>query len=100
MALSGPQRAQIVEALMEAFPRYADLRYMLSKQLDINIETIVPAGATIRDGAFEVVVQMDARDRINELLRGALNENRTNRSLIACGVAFGEIGRASCRERV
>lgn len=89
MALSGPQLAQIVKALMEAFPRYADLRYMLLTQLDTNLETIAPAGTNIRDCALEIVVQMDARARIKELLRGALNENGTNESLIECGVAFG-----------
>jgi hypothetical protein len=88
MALTVEQRAQIVTALYEAFPSYADLRYMVLMQLGENIETLV-SSINVKHCALELVVKMDARGRIKELLRGALNENRTNPLLIDCGVDFG-----------
>jgi hypothetical protein len=89
MALSGPQRAQIVKALLEAFPRYSDLKFMLSTQLGTNIEEIASPSNPLRDCALELVVQMEAQGRLKELLRGALNENPKNPLLVRCGVDFG-----------
>jgi|GEM_PF-3415508 len=88
MALIGPQRAQIVKALIDAFPSYADLRYMVSMHLDENIETIV-SSINVRDCALELVVKMDAQGKIKELIRGALDGNETNPLLVDCGVDFG-----------
>jgi Effector-associated domain 1/von Willebrand factor type A domain len=89
MALSGPQQAQIVEAFLAAFPRYPNLRFMLSTQLEENIEAIAPLGSSLKDCVFELVIQMEARGRLKELLRGALNDNPKNPHLIGCGVDFG-----------
>lgn len=88
MALSGRQRAQIVTALIDAFPIYDDLRFMAFMRLGENLETIV-SSKNVRDCSLELVVRMDARGKIQELIRAALDENDTNPLLVDCGVDFG-----------
>src|SRR5579884_2533526 len=76
---------------MEAFPRYDDLRYMLSTRLEENIEAALPVGSSMRNYILDLVVQMEALGRLKELLLGALKENPRNPHLLKCGIDFEAI---------
>jgi len=84
MPLSGIQRERVVQALLDAFPGYADLKYMVAMQLDENIEALAPVGSTLKNCVYELVARMDAQDRVAELLTAALRENSRNPQLLNC----------------
>jgi hypothetical protein len=98
MLLNSIQREQVINALRVAFPRYSDLKFMLSTQLNENIEMIVPLGSSLRDCIFELVVQMEAQGRLKELLHGALRQNPKNPQLLQCGMALGFIKASDAEE--
>ena len=89
MPLSGLQREWVIQALLDAFPGYADFKYMVAIQLGENIEALVPVGSTLRNCVYELVVKMDAQDRMAELLAAALRENSRNPRLLDCQKALG-----------
>ena len=89
MLLSGPQREQVVQALLDAFPGYADLKYMVAIQLSENIEMLAPVGSSLKNCVYELVVKMDAQDRVAELLAAALRENSRNPRLLDCQKTLG-----------
>lgn len=91
MGLSGPQREQIIHALKAAFPEQADFTFMTSTKLEdiAAVEMAVSLTSNYRDYLLAWVKQMDARERIKELLRGAYSANSTNTQLIKCCVDLG-----------
>lgn len=89
MPLSGLQRERVVQALLDAFPGYADLKYMVAIQLDENIEMLAPVGSTLKNCVYELVMRMDAQDRVAELLAAALRENSRNPLLLDCQKTLG-----------
>ena len=50
MSLSGPQQEQLVNAFLDAFPQYADLKYVVETKLSVDLEMVVSWG-----GAGEIV---------------------------------------------
>jgi Effector-associated domain 1 len=89
MKLSGLQREWVIQALLDAFPGYADFKYMVAIQLGENIEALVPLGGSLRNCVFELVVKMDARGQMAELLEAALRENPHNPQLLECQMKLG-----------
>lgn len=89
MPLSGLQREWVIQALLDAFPGYADFKYMVAIQLGENVEALVPVGSTLRNCVYELVVKMDAQDRMAELLAAALRENSRNPRLLDCQKTLG-----------
>jgi hypothetical protein len=89
MSLKGPQQEQLVNAFLDAFPDYADLKYMVSTKLSENLAGIAGEGK-LRNCIFELIIHMDSKGRIRELILGALDGNK-NEKLIQCAIDLGII---------
>jgi hypothetical protein len=99
MVLNGTQREWVINALLDAFPRYADFKYLIAIQLGENIETIAPLVSNLRDCVFELVAQMEARGKLEDLLLGALRQNPKNPQLLQCVTKLG-LSKASDADEV
>lgn len=80
MNLTGPQMKELLEALLEAFPSYKELARLVSFQFDENLGAIA-GGGSLTDTAFELIQWARSRGYIEQLIRGALEENPTNPTL-------------------
>lgn len=80
MPWTGPQSKQLVEALIHAFPHRADLAQMVRFGMELRLEGEIK-GENIRELAFSLFDWADARDRVPDLLRAALEANPDNGSL-------------------
>ncbi|MEM7617462.1 MAG: effector-associated domain EAD1-containing protein [Pseudomonadota bacterium] len=79
MNLSGQQRKQLTEALLDAFPERSSLEQMLSFELDINIDTI--AGSSLQDIVFKLIKKLKSENCIEDLINAARNSNPGNTKL-------------------
>lgn len=77
MRLTGNQRRQLSDALIEAFPSRSSLRQMVRFGLDENIEAIA-GGDNLKDIAFNLIEWSEANDRSAQLIVVARNENPRN----------------------
>jgi hypothetical protein len=80
--LTGPQRRQLFDALLSAFPTATDLERMVTFGLNENLARIT-TGSSLRDMVFSLMTWAEAQGRIEELVREALAANPGNAALRA-----------------
>ena len=87
MNLSGQQRKQLQEALLDAFPDKASLEQMLSFELEKNLGVIASEG-NLSQKVFQLIRTAQAENWIEDLIDGARRANPGNQRLedIANGV--------------
>ena len=82
MGLSGQQRKELQDALIDAFPEKLLLEQMLSFELDKNLDEIA-SGANLREVVFNLIKIAEAENRIQKLISAACKSNPGNESLKA-----------------
>lgn len=82
MTLTGAQIAQLLEALLAAYPRRDDLRMMVRVELGQNLDAIA-GGDTLRAVAFSLIEWAQRTGRTEELIDGARRGNPGNAALQA-----------------
>lgn len=82
-ALSGPERQLLHGALLDAFSDAAAVERMLSFRLDVRMDHIVPANATLSSAMFEVIQWAEDRGQLPELMTAAVAEVPGNGALEA-----------------
>ena len=75
--LNGTQRRELVAALVDAFPTYADLEQMVSFGLDEGLQGIAGPG-NAQTVAFSLVRWAEARGRLGDLVEAARAANPGN----------------------
>ena len=85
MGLSGQQRKELQDALMDAFPDKSSLEQMLSFQLNKNLD-VIASGNDLKEVVFKLIKKAESGNWIENLIDGALKENSENLSLK--GIAF------------
>src|SRR4051794_15960500 len=88
MVFTGPQRRQLQEALLEAFPSITDLAQMVAFELNENLAAIA-SGSNLSSVVFELVVWADARGTVKALIQAALSANPDNEQLRALAAQMG-----------
>ena len=81
--LSGPERQLLHGALLGAFPDAAAVERMLSFRLNVQMDHIVPANATLASAMFEVIQWAEGRGQLPELMTAAVAEVPGNSRLEA-----------------
>ncbi|MBD2341518.1 CHAT domain-containing protein [Calothrix sp. FACHB-156] len=91
MSLTGQQRKQLQEALIDAFLNTSSLEQMLAFELDKNLRAIVGEGS-LQDVVFKLIQTANAEGWVKDLLRGARNSNPGNQKLraIAEGIVLNQ----------
>src|SRR5215218_6028548 len=74
MSLTGPQRRQLFQALLTAFPTQGELERVLGLHLNVRLATIA-GGNNLNDIVFKVIEWAESRNRVTELVQAALAEN-------------------------
>ena len=87
MKLAGSQIAQLLDALLDAYPRRDDLRIMMRVELDENFDAIA-GGDTLRAAAFSLIEWAQRTGRTEELIAGARRSNPGNLALQAVSAAL------------
>ena len=82
MNLSGQQRKQLTEALLDAFPDKASLEQLLDYELDKNLDTIA-GGSNLQDIVFNLIKTSKSENWIEDLINAARNLNPGNSKLKA-----------------
>lgn len=82
MTLTGAQIAQLLDALLAAYPRRDDLRLMVRVELGENLDAIA-GGDTLRAVAFSLIEWAQRTGRVAELIAGARRGNPGNEALEA-----------------
>ena len=80
MGLSGQQRKELQEALMDAFPDEASLEQMLSLELDKNLY-IIASGANLSQIVFKLIKKAETENWVEDLVSAARRANPGNQSL-------------------
>jgi hypothetical protein len=80
MGLSGRQRKQLKDALVDAFPTKSSLEQMLSFELDKNLEAIAGEGS-LQEIIFKTIQTAEAEGWIEDLIRAARRANPKNSKL-------------------
>jgi hypothetical protein len=87
MKLAGSQIAQLLDALLDAYPSRDDLRIMMRVELDENFDAIA-GGDTLRVAAFSLIEWAQRTGRTEELIAGARRSNPGNPALQAVSAAL------------
>ena len=82
MTLDHTQRERLSEALMDAFPSYERLKRMAAYKLNINLE-VCTGSRKLADCVFDLIEHMGSQGRLEDLVRGACQENPGNQQLHA-----------------
>ncbi len=82
MTLAGSQIAQLLDALLDAYPRRDDLRMMVRVELNENLDAIA-GGDTLRAVAFSLIEWAQRTGRTADLIAGARRGNPGNPALRA-----------------
>jgi hypothetical protein len=82
MNLSGQQRKELQDALIDAFPTTASLEQMLSYELDKNLRAIAGEGS-LQDIVFKLIQTANSQGWIEDLVCAACNSNPGNPRLRA-----------------
>lgn len=77
---NGRDIGHIVDALLSAFPRRADLGMMVRIQLDVQLD-VVAGDSNLRTAVFELVEWAEAQGRLDDLIAGARRQNPGNAAL-------------------
>jgi hypothetical protein len=80
MTLAGAQIAQLLDALLAAYPRRDDLRMMVRVEVGENLDAIA-GGDTLRAVAFSLIEWAQRTGRVEELIAGARRGNPGNAAL-------------------
>ncbi len=80
MQLSGQQRKQLQEALIDAFPNIASLEQMLVFELEKNLRVIAGEGS-LQDTVFKLIETASSEGWIANLIRAAYNYKPGNSKL-------------------
>ncbi|MBO3461222.1 AAA-like domain-containing protein [Aetokthonos hydrillicola Thurmond2011] len=80
MGLSGQQRKQLQEALIDAFPTTASLEQMLAFGLDKNLRAIAGEGS-LQDIVFKLIQAANAQGWVEDLVCAARESNPGNTTL-------------------
>ena len=86
--LTGPQIAQLRNALLAAYPSHAALREMALEELNENLDAIA-GGETLRAVVFSLITWAESTGRTLELIEGAYGHNPTNPALRDVAAAHG-----------
>ena len=89
MNLSGQQRKQLQEALIDAFPDKASLERMLSFELSKNLGVIASEG-NLSQIVFQLIKTAQAENWIENLINGARRANPGNQKLKDVAKVIGE----------
>ncbi len=87
MKLAGSQIAQLLEALLDAYPRRDDLRMMVRVELGENLDAIA-GGDTLRAVAFSLIEWAQRTGRTAALIAAARRGNPGNPALQAVAAAL------------
>lgn len=87
MTLTGAQIAQLLDALLAAYPRRDDLRMMVRVEVGENLDAIA-GGDTLRAVAFSLIEWAQRTGRTEELIAGARRGNPDNPALRAFAAAL------------
>lgn len=90
MNLSGQNRKQLRDALLDAFPTKSSLEQMLSLELEKKLDTIA-LGNNLADIAFNLIQTSEAEGWIENLIFGACESNPKNAKLQAIAQEFNKI---------
>ncbi|QSJ20126.1 CHAT domain-containing protein [Nostoc sp. UHCC 0702] len=82
MSLSGQQRKELQNALIDAFPNTISLEQMLLFELDINLRAIAGEGS-LQDIVFKLIQTANSQGWIEDLVRAACKSNPKNPRLRA-----------------
>ena len=85
--LSGSQRKQFQEALMDAFPSKSLLEQMLSFELDKNLD-VIASGGNLSQIVFELITKAEAQNWVEDLINAARRANPGNNSLKVVAQSF------------
>jgi predicted NACHT family NTPase len=77
MSLSGQQRRELQNALIDAFPNTTSLERMLAFELDKNLRAIAGEGS-LQDIAFKLIEAANSQGWVEGLVRAACNDNPGN----------------------
>jgi tetratricopeptide (TPR) repeat protein len=88
LPLDGTLYRRLQDILVRAFPRPADLAQVARFGLGENLSAITADGG-LGEMVFRLIEWADARDRVGELVRGALMMNPENRDLHRFAAALG-----------
>ncbi|MEH2061358.1 MAG: effector-associated domain EAD1-containing protein [Nostoc sp.] len=80
MGLSGQQRKELQDALIDAFPNTASLEQMLSFELDKNLRAIAGEGS-LQDIVFKLIQTANSQGWVENLVDAACNSNPGNPQL-------------------
>src|SRR5437868_1402200 len=89
MSLTGQQRKQLSDALIDAFPSLADLTMLLQFGLDKNIQTIAPPGEALPFQVFKIMQAAEAQNWTFKLVVAARESNPDNVKLLVFAQQFG-----------
>ena len=78
MSLSGSQRQQLQQALIDAFPDKASLKQMLSFQLDKSLDVVASVEGNLGDIVFELIRKAEAENWVENLIDAARRANPDN----------------------
>lgn len=82
ISLSGQQRKELHNALIDAFPNATSLERMLTFELDKNLRAIAGEGS-LQDITFKLIEVANSQGWVAGLVRGACNDNPGNQLLQA-----------------
>lgn len=82
MTLTGSQIAQLLDALLDAYPRHDALRMMVRVEMNENLDAIA-GGGNLRGVAFSLIEWAISTGRIQELIAGARRATPGNARLQA-----------------
>ena len=92
MKLDGRKKREIRLALMEAFPRRAMLDRLVSDVLSVPLQNITAESNDLETTAFDLVVWVEARGRVTELIIGAAAASPDSQPLKALASEFQFVG--------
>jgi hypothetical protein len=78
--LPGNLQKEFQEALISAFPRYADLEQMVRHHLDENLESVAGPGP-LDSVVFQLIKWAESRGQLDDLIQGAKVANPGNHKL-------------------
>jgi hypothetical protein len=80
MALTGPQRSELMEALIKAFPNEGALAQFVDHKLDLDLDTVA-GGRNRAEVVFNLIRWAEANGRTRELVEKARESNPGNAHL-------------------
>jgi hypothetical protein len=86
--LTGPQRKQLYDALLSAFPTASDLGRMVTFGLNENLARIT-TGSSLGDMVLSLMTWAQAQGRMEDLVKAALADTPGNAALQAFAKAAG-----------